>query len=400
MGWLGRWRNRDPTSSGDLSPLGRRAPALESARPRETAGADAVTRLLDAGEAGRAAELAERLLAERPEEVPLHVAGGQAYMAANDAESALDLFSLALHYAPTDEGAYVGVLRALERLGRDDEAEAVHAEFLARVPGSAAGLYNHAHWLYRRGRFEDTIARLEELLARHPRSAAGYNFLGFLKARQLAQLDEGERLLRRAFELDPQSSGVLCNLGWALVEQRRAAEGLRLMAQGVARNPDDAQAAILRAEALLKVGRFAEGWEAYEARWKVQLAVARPFVHPQWDGGSAPNARLLVYAEQGLGDQIMFLSCLPDALARVASCVVECEPRLASSYGALFPVSMSFRGECAIEIPCGRRPWTHRTSRWRWAVCRASFVARRTTFRRTAATCAPLPPASPAGGSG
>ena len=50
-----------------------------------------------------------------------------------------------------------------------------------------------------------------------------------------------------------------------------------------------------------------------------------------------PEGTLVVLAEQGLGDEIMFASCLPDALARVGHLIVECEPRLAALYRRSFP---------------------------------------------------------------
>jgi len=51
------------------------------------------------------------------------------------------------------------------------------------------------------------------------------------------------------------------------------------------------------------------------------------------------DKRLLVYAEQGLGDQIMFASCLPDLLDRVGGCVIECAPRLAPIFRRSFPTA-------------------------------------------------------------
>jgi hypothetical protein len=51
------------------------------------------------------------------------------------------------------------------------------------------------------------------------------------------------------------------------------------------------------------------------------------------------DKRLLVYAEQGLSDQIMFASCLPDLLPQVGGCVVECAPRLVPIFRRSFPAA-------------------------------------------------------------
>ena len=60
-----------------------------------------------------------------------------------------------------------------------------------------------------------------------------------------------------------------------------------------------------------------------------------------WTGGSLKSKRLLVRAEQGVGDQIMFASLIPDLAARAraegGSVILECEPRLVPLFARSFP---------------------------------------------------------------
>ena len=60
-----------------------------------------------------------------------------------------------------------------------------------------------------------------------------------------------------------------------------------------------------------------------------------------WTGGSLKKKRLLVRAEQGVGDQILFASLIPDLAARAdaegGSVVLECEPRLVPLFARSFP---------------------------------------------------------------
>ena len=60
-----------------------------------------------------------------------------------------------------------------------------------------------------------------------------------------------------------------------------------------------------------------------------------------WSGESLKRKRLLVRAEQGVGDQLMFASLIPDLVARAkadgGSVVLECEPRLVSLFARSFP---------------------------------------------------------------
>ena len=301
----------------------------------------------------RALALADALLADRPDDAELNVLGGQAYLANGDPESAFDLFLLALHYQPDSAPGYLGAIRSLRQLGRDIEAEAIHREFRSETSADPEALYEYAHWHYRAGRFDETVAVLQRLIAVCPDSPAAHNFLGFLRARQFAELHEGEQLLRRALELDADYPAARCNLGWVLSEQGREEEAVRLMDEGIAGDPSDKHAQILRAEALLRMGRFERGWEDYDARWHGPLSVPRPFRFPEWRGERASDKRLLVFAEQGLGDQILFASCLREAQARVKSCVLECDRRLRGLMQRSFPDAVVVEAMMRDEHP----PW-------------------------------------------
>jgi len=111
-----------------------------------------------------------------------------------------------------------------------------------------------------------------------------------------------------------------------------AADRLRDLARV---RPDDQE---IRAELALldlQAGRLDTGWPAYEARWQSAKfdAECRPFEQPRWDGKPLPdsNSRVLIWAEQGIGDEILYGSLLRDAMA-VAPVTLECDPRLAGLF--------------------------------------------------------------------
>jgi hypothetical protein len=73
----------------------------------------------------------------------------------------------------------------------------------------------------------------------------------------------------------------------------------------------------------LSCGAFGVGWELYESRKRTLAAPVRSFGFPVWAGESLAGKVLLVHAEQGLGDNILFANCLPDMLAEAAHVVIE-----------------------------------------------------------------------------
>jgi hypothetical protein len=128
------------------------------------------------------------------------------------------------------------------------------------------------------------------------------------------------------------------NLGWVLTEMGELDEGLRHLDALLEEFPDDHDARLMRATANLKHGRFAAGWRDYGARHQNPTAIASPYEFPVWDGSPQSQRTLLVTAEQGVGDQIMFASCLAGARMRVGRILVECHPHLVPLLHRAFPL--------------------------------------------------------------
>jgi tetratricopeptide (TPR) repeat protein len=77
-------------------------------------------------------------------------------------------------------------------------------------------------------------------------------------------------------------------------------------------------------------GDFAAGWHNYEYRWQTKMLrnARRDFSQPQWLGQPIDGARILLYAEQGLGDTLQFMRYVPMVAARGAKIILEVPPEL------------------------------------------------------------------------
>jgi hypothetical protein len=89
--------------------------------------------------------------------------------------------------------------------------------------------------------------------------------------------------------------------------------------------------------ALLTKGNFAHGWRKYEWRFLKKGSCPPPFPYPHWDGSLLKGKTLFVYAEQGIGDEIMFASCLQEVIDIADLCIVECDKRLVPLFSRSFP---------------------------------------------------------------
>lgn len=108
--------------------------------------------------------------------------------------------------------------------------------------------------------------------------------------------------------------------------------------------PDDlAMMQFARSTILLCLGRVEEGWAAYESRFSPDLSDAPRFLidAPRWSNEQPlAGKRLLVCAEQGLGDEVMFANMLPDvieALGSSGALSIAVEHRLIPLFQRSFP---------------------------------------------------------------
>jgi tetratricopeptide (TPR) repeat protein len=132
---------------------------------------------------------------------------------------------------------------------------------------------------------------------------------------------------------------ALLRLGYALESTGKFDEALACYDRALEAEPGNVQAHVNRATLNLLRGDFERGWEEYE--WRLREPLYAPlharFALPQWDGTPLKGRSILVYAEQGLGDEIMYASCLNEVIASAGRVVIDCEPRLAPLYRRSFP---------------------------------------------------------------
>lgn len=146
-------------------------------------------------------------------------------------------------------------------------------------------------------------------------------------------LDAAERVFREALRLKPEYDLALNNMG--LVNLNRSNYGLCIeyCNRALKLNPENTDAKINRSMANLALGKW--DWENYNLN--VGTIKDRKELdykgEPRWDG--TPGKRVVVYGEQGIGDEINFASCIPD-LQRDCEVIIDCDKRLESLFRRSF----------------------------------------------------------------
>lgn len=286
------------------------------------------------GDLARAQQRYEKSLALDPRDAERWTALGRLLHARQHLRLACSCWRTAYEIDPAAPGSLRRLTGALVEAELADEALAIAADAAARVPES----------------FEAQLSLGFVHLKRHEPGRA----LACAEAATRLRADDAELLDLR---------------GVALQELGRLDEALASYDRAAALQPGHPLYAFHRGLVRLLLGDFARGWPDYELRLASADVPQRPRAAPAWDGSPLAGRTLLVYREQGLGDEIMFASMLPELVAAGARCVVECEPRLAGLFRRSFPAveviasrddralpERPARPSIDVEIPAGSLP--------------------------------------------
>jgi tetratricopeptide (TPR) repeat protein len=283
---------------------------------------DALVAALDAGDFPAVERCARERLAQKSNHPPLWQALGVALSRQNRAGEAIDAFDRAIS------------------LGGDGVA----------LRFELATALESAH------RLEDAVAHLKRAAAIDPTSFEVHANLAAL----LEKIDRQQESLavgRRAIELNPKSATANFNLGTTLQSLGELDAAINAFDKAIELDPKIALAYSSRGCCKLLQENFTDGWRDYAWRSKTGKVELMPFPFPEWDGKPLPDGTLLLHGEQGVGDEIMFASCLPELVQRVGKCVLVCEPRLAALMAQSFPAVMvvahkRLPGAAAPTVPC------------------------------------------------
>lgn len=285
-------------------------------------------------------------------------------------DQALDCFLRVAELKPESSEAQNEVGIQLLDLNRHAEAEQFFQKAAELAPDSADIHFNLGRTMRMLGRFSDAETCLRRALQITPEVPEFLDELGIVLSKQ-NKGEQASRCFEKAVEVAPQRSEFLCNLGHELLLQDRFSEARDHLNHALQLKPDfpeawnnlaaslfaDAvislsQAGLDRAEeclrkaleiqpdyadahvnlALLKLlcGRFEEGWDEWEWRWRGKEAVLNRYQRPRWRGESLAGLTILLHHEGGFGDTIQFVRYALLLQLLGAHVLVQCQTSLRS----------------------------------------------------------------------
>jgi tetratricopeptide (TPR) repeat protein len=329
--------------------------------------AESIRRLADllseAGELDEAAALFERLLQMTPSDAEAHYDLGRLRKRRGDLQAAVNCYRSAINLRPNCFEIHFNLAAALFQVGMFEESAHSYQQALRLQPNDAEAHYSLGVALQESGKFEAAAESYANAIRLKADYAEAYSNLGIASA-ELGNLPMAINFLRYSLTLQPSSPDIHCNLGNLLFKQGDTIAAIDSYRNGLMLQPDhavalanlgvtletlgDAESAEECYQSALKSrpdfslakfflglhqlskGEFSVGWNAYEHRWvsKECRSYRRTFSQPRWRGEDIQGSRILLYAEQGLGDTMQFVRYLSMLLARGAEIILEVQPNL------------------------------------------------------------------------
>jgi Flp pilus assembly protein TadD len=268
-----------------------------------------------------------RLVELRPESAESHRHLGEAQERLGDLPAATDSYRRAATLHPSSAELHCHLARVLYRGGAPQPAAEVYQRALTLNPQSYEICNDLGLVLSDLGNFGAATQAFRRSLILKPGCAKTIAGLGYMFERKGDPVSAADAY-REAVKLDPNLSAVYLDLGFVLFGSGELDEAADYFRRLCTLRPDSAEATVNLGLINLRQGNLTVGWAEYESRWKVGVGDERKLVQRRWKGEPLGGKRILIYAEQGLGDTLQFVRYVPLVAARGGEVVLEVQPQL------------------------------------------------------------------------
>ena len=114
----------------------------------------------------------------------------------------------------------------------------LYTESLAELPDNVELLYARALTAEKINLLDVTIQDLQEIIERQPNNVQALNALGYTLVDRTDRIDEGVKLVERAYKLNTNDPAITDSMGWAYYRQGRHEDALRLLRKAFSLNKD------------------------------------------------------------------------------------------------------------------------------------------------------------------
>lgn len=302
---------------------------LTQARKSDPSNGEIVTNLgaahRAAGRPEQAAEILQEAILLSPENPSTYLNLANSYVDARNHDLALTAYRQVIELVPEHIAAHGMVAQLLRDAGNNDAA-LQEFEILDGIdPDNPETLNAIAVLHVGKGRIESAEEYLRRAVSLAPNNHEFASNLANILAKTF-RTDEALTFYGGALEDTPDDADLLCNIGNAVSHRGDVAAAADKYRRALEIEPDHIDAHAGLANNLLADGQFSEGWAHFLRRTSV-LAIASQIDRTPL-ASDLSETRVMVFADQGLGDQIFFARHLPELRARGAHVTLTADPRI------------------------------------------------------------------------
>ena len=272
-------------------------------------------------------------------------------------------FEKALSIDPDSDVAFINLSKSYFDEGRLEKAIETSKKGLSLKPKNVPLLKNLIEPLLLLNRFDEASEACKKILAIKSGDADTINMMGAILEKQ-GFYDEARKHFLRAIELEENFIQAKINIAALNQIQGNVEKANRIYTDLAKEHPENAEILYRKSALAIQLGNFREGWQDYEYRWKVfpMNRTTRSIEgKPSWKGERGKSVSL--WREQGIGDDIIFLSLIPEVKEMCASLSVYVDPRLQLLCKRAMPeinfvkdVEELQNVECDYHLPLGSVP--------------------------------------------
>ena len=281
---------------------------------------------------------------------------------AGQVEEGIENYQKALEFNPKREDTYLSLGSALKQNGKIKEAKENYQKAIEVKPDYAEAFNSLGSLELDENNFEIAEENFKQAIKIDPKHSDSLNNLGIAQLYRF-DVDASMESHRLAIEMDPTNPKYHLNIGNAFRNTGDSAMAIQSYKEALKIDPNFVKARQNLAIEYLHNEDFKNGWLEWEWRWKGELAEQKLITSkPVWQ--SFKRERVLLWQEQGIGDEIMFASIIPDLQLSCSKLIVQVDPRLVSIFRRSFSDNIDFKPkseqisetEFDSQIPFGTLP--------------------------------------------
>ena len=295
--------------------------------------------LKDQDKLNEAIEAYNKALSIKPDFTEAYKNLGNALKDQGKLDEAIEAFKNTLLLKPDYTDVYNNLGNTLKDQDKLDEAIEAFNKAILLKPNCEMAYNNMGIAFKYQGKLDEAIEAFKKAILLKPDYAKAYSNIGVILKDQ-GKLDEAIEAFDKSISLKPDYANTYSNKGATLQDQGKLDEAIEAYNKALSIKPDHADTHNNLSFTLLNSGRLKEGLDENEWRWKTSkfLSQERHFSQPLWDGKNSLNGkRILLWCEQGVGDTIMWSSCLSLVTSQAKHCILECQPKLVPLLKRSFP---------------------------------------------------------------